>query len=55
MRLRDKVLNLNNLAMCLPVPREDQDIIQVDYYHVLMNQLLEDAVHESLEGSWRIA
>ena len=34
--------------------REDENVIQVDTYHALHNQVLEDVIHHHLEGRKRV-
>src|ERR1700733_108125 len=30
--------------------REDEDVIEIDAYHALVNEVLEDVIHHGLEG-----
>ena len=33
---------------------EDEDIVQVDHHYTFRDEVFEDSIHHSLEGSWAI-
>ena len=46
--------SLDSLCMFFYRPSEDENVVQVDNYYTLCNEILEDIVHHCLKGSWTV-
>ena len=45
---------LDSLGILFYSPSKDEDIVQVDYYNLFCNEILEDIVYNCLEDSWAV-